>query len=223
MSKSEAATTAAAVRRGRGRLGALVLAGGSARRMGGAAKPLCRVGGVTLLGRVLAAVAAADPRVVVGPGDLVTALPNGVSLTREANPGSGPVAAVAEGVSLLPDAVDWVAVLSADMPFLPAGVIDDLWQTAVREAADGAVVVDPNHGPQWLCGVWSRDRLRARIEAIADPTNRSLREFFGDLAFVAYLPADSGPGGVPVWFDCDSDDDLRHAEDALRGHISAQP
>ena len=49
------------------RFAAVVLAGGAARRLGGAPKPARTVAGVPLLTRVLDAVAAADVRVVVGP------------------------------------------------------------------------------------------------------------------------------------------------------------
>jgi molybdopterin-guanine dinucleotide biosynthesis protein A len=48
----------------------VVLAGGAARRLGGAPKPALAVGGQPMLTRVLAAVADADPRIVVGPPDL---------------------------------------------------------------------------------------------------------------------------------------------------------
>lgn len=80
---------------------AIVLAGGAARRMGGAAKPLLPVGGVPMLRRVLAATAGAYPLIVVGPPELAGELPAGAELTREEPPGGGPVAAVAAGLARL--------------------------------------------------------------------------------------------------------------------------
>src|SRR3954469_15553631 len=76
-----------------GGFAAVVLAGGAARRMGGADKPALPVAGQSMLIRVLAAVHDADPRVVVGlvPPDL----PVQVHSTREDPPGGGPVAAAA--------------------------------------------------------------------------------------------------------------------------------
>ena len=50
---------------------AVVLAGGKAARLGGQAKPQLLVGGRPMLATVLAAVADADRRVVVGPPQAV--------------------------------------------------------------------------------------------------------------------------------------------------------
>ncbi len=74
-----------------GGFAAVVLAGGAARRMGGADKPTIPVAGQSMLTRVLAAVHDADPQVVVGrvPPDL----PVPVASTTEQPPGGGPVAA----------------------------------------------------------------------------------------------------------------------------------
>ncbi|MDQ8707653.1 DUF6457 domain-containing protein [Streptomyces sp. LHD-70] len=92
---------------------AVVLAGGAARRLGGADKPGVRVGGRSLLDRVLAACADADTTVVVAERR-PTARP--VLWAREEPPGGGPLAALAAGLSRT--TADTVLVLSADLPFL---------------------------------------------------------------------------------------------------------
>ena len=46
--------------------GAILLAGGRARRLDGVAKPLLEVGGRSLLARAIAAVAGSDPLTIVG-------------------------------------------------------------------------------------------------------------------------------------------------------------
>ena len=74
---------------------AIVLAGGAARRLGGADKPGVRVGGRALLDRVLAACAGARTTVVVG-GRRPTARP--VLWAREDPPGGGPLAALDAGL-----------------------------------------------------------------------------------------------------------------------------
>ncbi|MGW4163354.1 DUF6457 domain-containing protein [Streptomyces sp. NPDC004788] len=74
---------------------ALVLAGGSARRLGGADKPGVRVGGRPLLDRVLAGCRDARRTVVVA-SPRATARP--VEWTRENPPGGGPVAALDAGL-----------------------------------------------------------------------------------------------------------------------------
>lgn len=77
---------------------AIVLAGGSARRLGGADKPGVRVGGRALLDRVLAGCRDAGRTVVVAT-PRATARP--VEWTREAPPGGGPVAALDAGMRRL--------------------------------------------------------------------------------------------------------------------------
>ncbi|MEU0572553.1 NTP transferase domain-containing protein, partial [Nonomuraea sp. NPDC005983] len=73
---------------------AVVLAGGEARRLGGADKPGLTVGGRTIAERVVSAVPDAARVVVVGPE---RALP-GVVFTREDPPGGGPVPALRAGL-----------------------------------------------------------------------------------------------------------------------------
>ena len=68
---------------------AVVLSGGTGRRLGGTDKALLELDGATLLGRALAAVAGADEVVVVGPS-AATAYPVGFVL--EDPPGGGPAA-----------------------------------------------------------------------------------------------------------------------------------
>ncbi|WP_263167868.1 DUF6457 domain-containing protein [Streptomyces sp. SCSIO ZS0520] len=80
------------------RFDAVILAGGGARRLGGADKPGLRVGGRRLLDRVLTACADAERTVVVA-APRPTVRP--VHWTREEPPGSGPVAALAAGLRAL--------------------------------------------------------------------------------------------------------------------------
>ncbi|MFM9449175.1 DUF6457 domain-containing protein [Streptomyces acidiscabies] len=114
---------------------AIVLAGGGARRLGGADKPGVRVGGRTLLDRVLGACADAGVTVVVA-APRPTARP--VDWAREDPPGGGPVAALDAG--LLRTRADRVVLLSADLPFLAPGTVREL--VAALGGAEGRVVVD---------------------------------------------------------------------------------
>src|SRR4051812_43848037 len=97
---------------------AVVLAGGAAKRLGGADKPGLRVGGRPLLDRVLGACADAAGTVVVG-SRRPTVRP--VRWAREEPPGSGPVAALDAGIRQVSAPV--VLVLSADLPFLSAETV----------------------------------------------------------------------------------------------------
>jgi molybdenum cofactor guanylyltransferase len=187
---------------------AVVLAGGAGRRLGGARKPLLPVGGRPMLARVLDAVAAAAPRVVVGPPDLVPpagVLPAGVLRTWEEPPGGGPVAAIAAGLVLVPARVEHVAVLAADLPFLTAA---DLAWLSPADDTDGAVFVDENGREQWLCGMWWTDALRSRLAAVGEVAGRSLREVLAPLR-VALVTTTARPA---PWYDCDTEEQLREAE-----------
>ncbi|MGC4980120.1 NTP transferase domain-containing protein [Streptomyces sp. DT193] len=103
---------------------AVVLAGGAARRLGGEDKPGVRVGGRTLLDRVLAACADATRTVVVArPRPTARA----VEWAREDPPGGGPLAALDAGLRHTGE--PYVLVLSADLPFLEEKTVRRLLDT----------------------------------------------------------------------------------------------
>jgi molybdopterin-guanine dinucleotide biosynthesis protein A len=198
-----------------GGFAAVVLAGGAARRMGGADKPALPVAGQSMLTRVLAAVHDADPRVVVGrvPPDL----PVHVHSTQEDPPGGGPVAATSAGLALVPPEVSLVALLAADLPLLTGEAIDVLRLTVESAPMQGAVYRDADGRRQLLCGVWRTAALREAVDRLAEERGtlhgasvRSLMEYLR-VAEVSWRR--SGP---PPWFDCDTDDDLRAAEEWVR-------
>jgi molybdopterin-guanine dinucleotide biosynthesis protein A len=205
-------------------LGAIVLAGGGGRRLGGRDKPALPVGGRPMLARVLDAVASAAPRVVVGPDR--DDLPADIVQRREDPPGGGPVAAVAAGLAAVEtalggaaadppragDPAGLVAVLAADLPFLSAAAVDGL-AGAVAGPVDLAVLVDDDGREQWLCAVWRVSVLRARIADLAPVEGRSMRRLVSGLR-VARV---GGPTGAPpAWYDCDTEDDYRRAEEWQR-------
>lgn len=195
---------------------AVVLAGGAARRMGGTDKPALAVAGRPMLHRVLAAVAEASPRVVVGTAGL--ALPEGVRLTREDPPGGGPVAATAAGLALLDRGTATVALLAADLPLLTVPAVTALREALAESGADGACYLDESGRRQTLCGVWQLRPLRAAVTRIAaDQAGRlagaSIRALLDGLRVSDVSWAGKGP---PPWFDCDTDDDVRRAEEWTR-------
>ncbi|WP_212829298.1 molybdenum cofactor guanylyltransferase [Catellatospora sp. TT07R-123] len=181
----------------------MVLAGGAARRMGGAPKPLLPVGGVPLLSRVLAALRDADPIVVVGPTELEPLLPPGVRRTREQPPGGGPVAAIAAGLALCPP-TGRVAVVGADLPFLTAEALAEL----LAADAPAALYADGQGRAQHLLAVWRTEALRAAVPP--EPAGASMRGLLRDIA--PHLAAWTGTG-PPPWYDCDTVPDLRAAND----------
>lgn len=193
---------------------AMVLAGGAARRMGGATKPLLAVRGVPLLHRVLDAVVQAHPVIVVGPRSLHTELADDVLLTREEPAGGGPVAAIAAGI-LHCGAARWVAVVAADLPFLTEAALLRLWEAAGGTApdrdagADVALYLDEEGRRQSMCTVWRTAALRAALPV--HPSGYSMRDLLA-VAEVAEVTW-SGTGPAP-WYDCDTPADLAQAEEA---------
>jgi molybdopterin-guanine dinucleotide biosynthesis protein A len=177
---------------------AVVLAGGSGRRLGGVDKPALRVGEQSLLDRVLSAVADASVTVVVGPAR-ETSRP--VTWVREKPPGGGPVAALAAGLPLVTSSL--VAVLAADLPFLDAGTVSQL-RGALGDY-DGALLVDDDGRDQLLVGVWRTAALRAALPASV--AGARLGAVLGGLRAVR-LSADVQPA---PWFDCDTEADLTTA------------
>ncbi|GAA2578416.1 hypothetical protein GCM10010435_63430 [Winogradskya consettensis] len=199
-----------------GGFAAVVLAGGAARRMGGADKPTIQVAGQPMLTRVLAAVHDADPRVVVGrvPPDL----PVQVASTTENPPGGGPVAATAAGLALVPEGVSFTALLAADLPLLTGEAIDVLRLTVeTAPMMQGAVYRDAEGRRQTLCGVWRTSALRKALAEFEEERGNlhgaSMHALLDHLRFIEVSWRRPGP---PPWFDCDTDDDLRTAEEWAR-------
>jgi molybdopterin-guanine dinucleotide biosynthesis protein A len=194
---------------------AVVLAGGAARRLGGVLKPTLPVAGRSMLDRVLTAVRDAEVRVAVGPADLP--VPPGVALTREDPPGGGPVAAAAAGLALVPARVGAVALLAGDLPLLDRDAVDALRRAAAAGAdpatgPDVAVFVDAEGRRQHLCGVWRRAALRTALDRLAADgplAGAAVRRLLAGVR-VAEVSYGAGP---PPWFDCDTDADLRRAEE----------
>lgn len=134
---------------------AIVLAGGAARRLGGADKPALHVGGRALIDRVLDACTDAATTVVVG-GRRPTSRP--VRWTREDPPGAGPVAALDAG--LRQTTAELVLVLSADLPFLDRATVRALLR-APAPGGDGALLRDPTGRDQPLVAAYRAEPCAA--------------------------------------------------------------
>jgi molybdopterin-guanine dinucleotide biosynthesis protein A len=168
------------------------------------------VGGVPILLRVLAAVVDARPRIVVGPPALRLKLPIDAVLTTEEPPGGGPVAATAAGLAAVPAETAHVAVLGGDLPFLSPEAVSLLRLTATHSTVDGAVFVDGGGRRQLLCGVWRAAALRDRLAELDEPGGVAMRRFVETLRVTEVTwPAVT----APPWYDCDTEADLRHAQE----------
>lgn len=132
---------------------AVVLCGGSARRLGGVDKPGLVVGGRPMLDTVLLAVALASVRICVGAPRPV---PVPAEWCREDPPGSGPVAGLTAALPLV--SADVVILLAADLPLLTTAAVE-----ALVASGPGTVAVDDGGREQWLLGCWSTGLLRAGV------------------------------------------------------------
>lgn len=192
---------------------AVVLAGGAARRLGGADKPGLRVGGRPLLDRVLAACAGARTTVVVA-GPRPTARP--VTWAREDPPGGGPLAALAAG--LRHTTAEYVVVLSADLPFLGEPTVARLLSALAASEADGVLLTDAEGRDQPLVAAYRVAAVRRELAALArereegtELTGMPLRRLTGALRL------DRVPDAVAS-FDCDTWDDIATARARIREH-----
>jgi molybdopterin-guanine dinucleotide biosynthesis protein A len=161
------------------RYAGIVVAGGSARRLSGVDKPALSVGGKPLLARAIHALEGAERVIAVGPRrpgfDVVW--------TREPVPGTGPVAALAAGLAFVPDDIEAVAVLAADLAGVRRSTVDRL--VAAIGGADGAVLVDAGGARQWLLGAWRVAALKAALPEQLE--NAALRRVLSGLTVTEVL------------------------------------
>jgi molybdopterin-guanine dinucleotide biosynthesis protein A len=191
-------------------LAAIVLAGGSARRLSGTPKPLLLVADRPLVVHVARAAlgVGADPVVIVGPTDTAALLRDrtveALPWTREQPPGGGPVAAMAAGLAELPASAapeQLVLLLAGDAPRVAAALVP-LVAAAVGAAADGLDGA--------VCAIDGHDQLMAscvRVDALRDALgddvqNRSVYDVLGVLRL---RPVTVGPDAL---LDADTWDDL---------------
>jgi molybdopterin-guanine dinucleotide biosynthesis protein A len=209
---------------------AVVLAGGAAKRLGGADKPALSVGGRPLLDRVLGACADAAETVVVGTRR-PTVRP--VRWTQEQPPGGGPVAALDAG--LRQTTAPAVLVLSADLPFLTARTVQALLGALAGDDAedrragvaeggpdrsaqgrpDGVVLTDPEGRDQPLVAAYRAEALRRELALLATEHGRLARLPLKLLT--AELTLQRLPDPVAS-FDCDTWEDIARARARIREH-----
>jgi molybdenum cofactor cytidylyltransferase len=128
------------------RIGAVLLAAGAGRRMGGVAKPLIRLQGVPLIRRQLVALSGAGvDEVVVVTGHAHTAVEDQVrsfpvTLVHNAEFEQGQDGSVRAGLAALTGPFDAVFIVPCDQPLIAA---DDLTEliSAFKKRAGGHVVV----------------------------------------------------------------------------------
>ncbi|MEO3972714.1 DUF6457 domain-containing protein [Streptomyces sp. CAU 1734] len=192
---------------------AVVLAGGAARRLGGADKPGVSVGGRSLLDRVLGACRGAGRTVVVGERR-PTARP--VVWALEHPPGGGPLPALDAGLRALAPESETVAVLSADLPFLNETTVRGLHGALLASGREAALLLDADGREQPLVAVYRTEPLRREIALLATEYDRlaglPLRLLTAELDIIR---TGAEPSAV---FDCDTWEDISAARARIREH-----
>lgn len=178
----------------------IVLAGGASRRMQPDAaaadvradvrKERLAPGGRTLLERVVAAIAAdvAEVIVVAAPGEPLPDLPGRVRVVRDASPGAGPLAGLADGLTAALGArdhsgeqsPDLAVVVSCDIPLLRPEVVRLLIERARASAALWTLPVVGGHRQVLVSVV--RPTVIGRIASWLATGRRDLRGLVDSLA-----------------------------------------
>jgi molybdenum cofactor guanylyltransferase len=109
----------------------LVLAGGLARRMGGGDKARIRVGGRTILARVLACLSPQCDRLIINAnGDPARFADTGLPVVADSVPDfAGPLAGILAGLDWAAanaPQIEWTASVPGDCPFLPKNLLTKL-------------------------------------------------------------------------------------------------
>lgn len=195
---------------------AIILAAGTARRMGGVSKTELELHGRSLVAHVIEGARAAGfaPLVVAPPG---LELPDGTARCLEVPPFGGPAAGLLAGVHHSPGA-DTYALLAGDAPYAPRALPALL--AALRSGSSTSVTYDvarpdPQGGKaSFLPSVVRGESLRARADSLAPggAHGLSLRGLIGELSCIDVAVPDRGSAlsDVNTWDDLER---LRHLGD----------
>lgn len=157
-------------------LGAVILAGGHGRRMGGADKASLSAHGTRFIDRLLAQLPYGTPTVAVSPHRL------GLPQVCETPLYGGPVAGIAVGAQALSHCSE-LALFAVDapdspqlLPHLRAALASSTADAVLTRAADGYL--------QPLCSLWHTPALRAQLESLPATRNMSVRRLIRGANFV---------------------------------------
>lgn len=196
---------------------AIILAAGTARRMGGVSKTELDLHGRTIISHVVDGARAAgfDPHVVAPPE---LALPEGTARCLEDPPLGGPAAGICAAVLHAPDAPEY-ALLAGDSPYAPRALpalLDALRTPSSTSVAHDVARADPQGGKaSFLPSVVDGEALRAQVSALPSGAAHglALHRLLGGLSCIDVRLADP----EAVRFDVNTWEDLENLREAWPG------
>jgi molybdopterin-guanine dinucleotide biosynthesis protein A len=200
----------------------LILAGGLARRMGGGDKALLRIGGVTILERVLDRLRPQCSGIIINAnGDPARFAATGLAVVADDVPGfAGPLAGILAGLDWAAahaPGIAWVASVPGDCPFLPRDLLGRLH--AARTEADVPLACaksgDWRHPVVGLWPVALRQDLRHALVV------ESLRKIEIWTARHGVALAEWADTPVDPFFNVNTPEDAARAEETAAHHAEA--
>ncbi len=187
---------------------AIVLTGGTGRRLGGRSKADLPVDGVAAFDRLISSLPHDVDLFVAGPE---RPAPAGIRFRQESPPHGGPVAGIAATLDEVTTPV--VAILATDVPW--AGPLVRRLVSLMDESdVDAVIPVSPDGRRQLLCSAWRTPALRQALLKLGDPRDRAVRDL---LAHVSVLDVPLTPAEMPDALDIDTPADLERAQRRTAG------
>jgi molybdopterin-guanine dinucleotide biosynthesis protein A len=194
-----------------------VLAGGLARRMGGGDKARLRIGGATILQRVLTSLTPQCERIIINAnGDPARFADTGLPVVADSVPDfAGPLAGILAGLDWAAahaPGVEWLLSVPGDCPFLPKNLLERLHQArlAARTPLACARSGEWRHPVVALWSVMLREDLRHAL------TEQGLHKIEIWTARHGIAIADWPAEPVDPFFNVNTPDDAARAEALAR-------
>jgi molybdenum cofactor guanylyltransferase len=197
----------------------LVLAGGLARRMGGGDKARIRIGGATILQRVLGRLKPQCRGMIINAnGDPARFADAGLQVVADTVPGfAGPLAGILAGLDWttanVPDC-EWIVSVPGDCPFLPSDLVPRLHQARLAASAPLACA-QSNKQIHPVVGLWPRSLREDLRHALVD---EDLRKIDLWTARHGVALADWPDTPIDPFFNVNTPEDAARAEDIAKRH-----
>ncbi|MCC9623852.1 molybdenum cofactor guanylyltransferase [Thalassospira sp. MA62] len=150
----------------------LILAGGDGQRMGGN-KPFRKVGGKSLIARVIDIAQAQCDQVMISSnaGPDVFAEYGLTVVADQPAPGQGPLGGILAGLHALPDDIDWLVTFPVDCPIVPLDMVARL-RAAAEDAGAKAAFASHADRDHYLSSIWHRDTAPVIADLLASDDRR---------------------------------------------------